>query len=139
MELELKHLAGYLPYGLKYIDKDSGKVKIMKTLSSEINMVDFGWGNAHVFNEFKPILRPLSDLDEIIEYGGEKFVPIDWIENKYYTLSLHKECEKLLEKGGYLWINHISHLLISHLYEWHFDVHNLIENGLAININELDK
>ena len=100
--------------------------------------------------ELKLLLRPLSDLNKEIEFNGEKFLPIEVIKKGY----LHP-----VEWG----INHIGkgikhngkmiHLIVMDgeileecplfiyykLIKWHFDIFNLIENNLAININTLTK
>lgn len=83
MKLELKHLAPYLPYGLK--------VKLLRKeyegLYSEFSFrpyLDYPLGikinndtiYAAMLSEIKPILRPLSDLTKEIEHNGEKFVPM---------------------------------------------------------------
>lgn len=93
------------------------------------------------FDEVKPILRPLSDLTEEIEVNGEKFVPIYWLEDKYYTMPILQDINRfnrLLEEDEN-WIYQISFILITHLFEWHFDVFGLIEKGLAINSNSLSE
>ena len=132
MELELKHLAPYLPYGLKCIDGE------LIGISNHI-----GWsgifkaihGSNHIpICGIKPILRPLSDLTKEIEVNGEKFVPIEYFEDKYYTLDLHKQCHRLLENED--WIYQTNFMLINYLLKWHFDIFGLIENNLAININD---
>ena len=93
MELELKHLAPYLPFGISIIPFEwkvneywKGK-KVMltgfqidddrvifkhKDLISETNM--FGIITFKI-DECQPILRPLTDLDKEIEINGEKFIP----------------------------------------------------------------
>lgn len=141
MKVELKHLAPYLPYGLTGISKEQyfgietvvgystyGKEKSIE-LTTNIDAI--------IIEEFKPILRPLSDLTKEIEHNGEKFVPIDWFENKYYTLDLHKQCKRLLEEDGENWIYQSDYMLVEHLFEWHFDVFGLIPEGLAIDLNTL--
>ena len=72
MKLELKHLAPYLPYELKYFFK--GSVQEIRTLESgDLGKIMLEW-----FNESKkPILRPLSDLTEEIEVNGNKFIPYE--------------------------------------------------------------
>jgi len=95
MKLEVKHLAAYLPYGLTFLmesepNSKEPNIDELKSIDASIKMVNFGWVNAKTLTEIKPILRPLSMLDEEIEYKGEKFIPIQWLEDKYYTLSLHK-------------------------------------------------
>jgi hypothetical protein len=81
MELEIKHLAPYLPYGLKlqYVVRE----KVEKTgVLQSISHRDFETHPTRVsieglYNEehiwmFKPILRPLSDLNNEIVINGEK-------------------------------------------------------------------
>ena len=122
-QLKLEHLAPYLPYGLKYIDKDNNELKTMRSLSSEINMVDLGWGNAHEFSEFKPILRPLSDLTKI-----NGFSLSDMISHGYHnTFWLPENFE----------VKYLMHLDFEKMVSWHFDVFGLIEKGLAIDKNTL--
>lgn len=149
MKIKLKHLLPYLEYDLQITYTQYGSLgtnygeTILESLSSECatfkHCSDYYFVSCDDDDdllEIKPHLRPLSDLTEEIEHNGEKFVPIDWLEEKYYTLSLHKECERLLEEDGYKWINHMSHLLVIHLFEWHFDIFGLIPD-LAIDINTL--
>ena len=143
MVLEVKHLAPYLPYGLKlkYVDRNVVQsTGIMKSISHNDcetypTRVGINYqGEEHIWM-LRPMLRPLSLLSDEIEHNGERFVPIDWLEDKYYTLSLHKECERLMEDDGHKWFNHISYLLASHLLEWHFDVFGLIPAGLATELS----
>lgn len=108
MKLELKHLAPYLPYGLK--------VSSIHTLNAEN-----GIGNInHIVRavnkgkkQYRPILRPLSDLTKeeyrCLFYGNPLDYKIDELPYKTFI--------KLLE--------------------WHFDVFHLIPQGLAIDINTL--
>lgn len=156
MKLELKHLAGYLPYELKGIADDKKNIDTLLgiygtgghtlTLCCKVNnhnTVDYDCN----IDDFKPILRPLSDLIKEVEVNGEKFVPIDKInENGEYGLligSLEKICldnlfwEDKCEMNmlNIFEINKLNNLL----YEWHFDIYELIENGLAIDINTLYK
>ena len=145
-QLELKHLAPYLPYGLK-IKENSGlkRVLTLKWLryreddgrpivgvginSMEINMYH---------EEFKPILRPLSDLTKEIEYNGEgELTYFDVLEGGAVYISW---CESK-ESGKPISINQINGWpwrQMVKLFEWHFDVFGLIEKGLAIDINTLD-
>lgn len=153
MKLELKHLAPYLPYGLKVINKHQNSIS---KVYSKIDGVDFGVDESPV-EMFKlntmwviervyiPILRPLSDLTKEIEVDGDKFVPI--------TELLKPDIN--LEAGNYT-LRHIGTTILANdiilintenlslkyekfqkLFEWHFDVFGLIEKGLAINKNTL--
>lgn len=135
-QLKLEHISPYLPYQLKYKDcyGNIGTLRKIEVDSPSNSRVDaFNHGGLGLFN-LKPFLRPLSDLNNEIEHNGEKFTPYDWLEEKYYTLDLHKQCEIIIE--DYRWINHCEYGLIQHLLEWHFDIYNLLEDGLAINFNQ---
>ena len=107
MKLELRHLAPYLPYELRYANTKNDKIYTMKSVSNGINIVDFGWGDAMEIEEVKPILRPLSELD----VDGEVNTPEELSKCCWsYTQSLIAE---------------------------HYDVFGLIPKGLAVDINTL--
>jgi len=75
MKLELKHLSPYLPYEIRCKMNGNGNIETLNGLS--VSWAYFSFLNDNYeFYEFKPILRPLSDLTKEIEYNGEKFVPI---------------------------------------------------------------
>jgi len=128
-KLELKHLAGYLPYELKGISIEENlgieTVKgfsiygINKTVCLSTNIDDI---DLELFN---PILRPLSDLTKEIEVNGEKFVPSDLLNinqnflNKDFVLAC-------------------PFFVVQKLLEWYFDIYGLIEKNLAIDINTLE-
>lgn len=146
MRLEKKHFAAYLPYGLicEVINWDA-KISRYRTTISELHAV-YSDGSCvfhdlveseQGFQSVRPILRPLTDLTIEIEVNGEKFVPIDWLEDKYYTLDLHKQCLRLLEEDGENWVNQSDYMLIEYLKEWHFDIFGLITEGLATDANKL--
>lgn len=122
MKLELKHLSAYLPYKLKTVNFNVGK-HLGKPLISEIiasNIMCFLDGSTYA----KPILRPLSDLTK--EVWDNVFVndDIDKILSVYES-DKHLGCVE----------NYLVNILLSH----HFDIFNLLENNLAIDINTLNK
>jgi hypothetical protein len=108
-KLELKHLAPYLPYKLKYKSLFNGSINNLYDLSTDIN--DNYWGV-----KIKPILRPLSDLE------------LDEFKNKIFNIEYIIDKETDADLGYYEWC---------FLFENHFDVFGLIEKGLAININTI--
>ena len=120
-QLELKHLAPYLPYGLKIQVARTGTIQKLESLSD----------GDHLFL-FKPILRPLSDLTKEFEYKGKK---IQVLNELGFVNSVDVK-ESLLFVIGKL---HIPYSEFTKLCEWHFDIFGLIEKGLAIDINTLDK
>ncbi len=135
MKLELKHLAPYLPYGLKVrrdyelMSPPPTKHSVMLTVQGIhddgiLTTLEFG---AVKFSECKPILRPLSDLTKEIEHNGEKFVPFE-------KVGIWEGKRPLKHTGRILcW----PYEAIEDLISWHFDVFNLIENNLAIDINTI--
>jgi len=147
MKLGIKHLAPYLPYELKVnltrrlFEREN--VDLMGSMIAYNGTTKEHWimesNVTYGLFDVKPILRPLSYLTKEIEHNGEKFVPIEWFEEKYYTLDLHKQCLRLLEEDGENWINQSDYMLVQHLIEWHFDIFGLIENKLAIDINTITK
>ena len=123
MKLELKHLATYLPYGLKvetkwynFITRDT------KTEVKEMDLSGLSLRNDWQMKSYKPILRPLSDFtrsDAVLEHCSE--------ELKILIL--------LAMKNGY--IDDLPHWFMVHCFERHYDVFNLIPDGLAIDINTI--
>lgn len=144
-KLELKHLAGYLPYDLniefeRCIYPRRKEKELLKPKHLELSF--YGIKNSF---KIKPILHPLSDLTKVIEVNGEKFVPLELLNNMLFTK--HSKLEYFDSefcKGAILFSTNISgfNILsmgekIQKLYEWHFDIHGLIEKELAVDINTL--
>lgn len=134
MKLELKHLALYLPYGLKIkVVNGFYKYDIM-TLCDKGGLSNVAISTViDDYEEFKPILRPLSDLTKEIEHNGEKFVPIDVITNGLNGY------EKTLIINQCVIPDQLPYYVVKCLHEWHFDTFGLIENNLAVDINTLTK
>jgi hypothetical protein len=144
MKLELKHLAPYLPYGLKYIYvlKASGffpKGTIDNMSSLDISLLIKN-------NDIKkPILRPLSDLVEKINFKGVVFTPIKFLLSSYdvnngWDYSNFNDFKVwAIDENGSPTKETMTLVDYLKLFEWHFDVFGLIEKGLAIDINTITK
>lgn len=141
LELTIKHIAPYLPYGLELIYRqigDSSTIKMtVRDIETVIMMVNRNVENKAMF----PILRPISDLTKEIEVNGEKFVPYKKLDWGY--------CNGDAEFGNVVYcaygespktaINVLDYINdYFQLLQWHFDVFGLIEQGLAIDINNLN-
>ena len=112
MKLELKHLAGYLPYGMKY--EWSNSIYYYEHCSTR----DFDYENS------KPILRPLSYLTRFeLEKAGFMYY-IDYLT---------------YENQGVEWTLRAPYDMVVYLLSQHYDIYGLIEAGLAIDINTLNK
>ena len=126
MKLELKHLAPYLPYGLKGIETYKGSIKYLISIDLTLGLKvgDLKEDYLVHFNSFKPILRPLSDLkkDAEIKILVEKtFETSEDGWNEFYNNPLD-----------------YPYYAVEVLLKHHFDVFGLIPKGLAIDINTLE-
>ncbi len=127
MKLELKHIAPYLPYELEIKYRASSTQFLGK---DNLHLIDLCLNK-----QWKPILRPLSDLTKEIEHNGEILTPSE----KYWGLT---SFSVFFNYDG--WVNLESYLnskvpygVVQCLIKWHFDVFGLIEKGLAIDINTI--
>jgi hypothetical protein len=137
MKLELKHLAGYLPYGLKIIENDEDvKIEMLGIYSFNDIYTDAG---DITFEGFKPILRPLSDLTKEIEVRAKKLIPVDYINENYYWDYVKDNLKYLITKNDASIYEYLPFMVVQKLLEWHFDIYGLIPSGLAIDINTLNK
>ena len=129
MKLELKHLAPYLPYELKIPNRNPlvGTRILDSDIENSDEIVNIG---ACIRLQYKPILRPLSDLTpELLKELRDS-------ENKDLLLWGVRGFE-----GDLTSCNKYSYELTYHVLEWlyknHIDVFGLIDAGLAIDINTL--
>ena len=116
MKLELKHLSPYLPYGLTNQRAFHTPQKIDGIVGNKVY-----FGDTILFiNQIKPLLRPLSDLEE------------NWKEvNSPYDYPDFGHMERSILSG------HANYEFIIELISEHFDVFGLIDKGLAINLNTI--
>lgn len=149
MKLELKHLAPYLPYGLEVDVFDGTKIMCGLNASAYKDSVDLKYwttgddGDGYYSQRpygieiCKPLLFPLSYLTKKITVDGKTFVPM------VVLFSVDAKEEKAFEVYGKIpdyWktvlgvgVNHWEFWQVKKLYEWHFDIENLIEQNLAID------
>lgn len=118
-KLELKHLAPYLPYGLKGVSRSGtvfnlGVHSNMRGRGIETRSIDV-W----ISEEYKPILRPLSDKKKHFD----QYIKQHWSSFEYY-------CECILD-------GEISYSEMEELIANHYDVFGLLDAGLAISYKEV--
>jgi hypothetical protein len=135
MKLTIEKLAPYLPYGLEMLCIINDSTYTLEGLKeSSIRLYENGKGiNGQEYwsdyFDFKPILRPLTDLTKEIEVK----------EKTYYEelLEIYPSLDnKLSIEEGYCDLDQYIRIL-EYLYKNHFDVNGLIPEGLAIDINTL--
>jgi hypothetical protein len=125
MKLELQHLAAYLPYKLKCLV--DGQVAEMNSVYSDgsctfCDIVESEQGFANLY----PILRPLSDLEDI--------------NNIFFCESnLDLITQKEINSFSNHWssLHSLSYDAYSALCRNHVDLFCLIEKGLAVDIKTL--
>jgi len=129
MKLELKHLAPYLPYGLKVLSYQ--RVKSLRSLSSDTLYLYGNVLKGYTYKECKPILRPLSDLtkDNVAEFYQLDSIDLELIDIDEWT----EELIHMINAGDKFQLRQFNLL-----FSWHFDIFNLIPQGLAIDINTLN-
>lgn len=157
MKLELKHLAPYLPYELGILLE----ISITETDSFPLTTENI---EGVLEYQKKPILRPLDDLVNEITQNGQKVVPIvELLKMQYVSWYKEKEGTRYAEiehgqtgtryfafyknhspynfkLNKYKFMtgrNEIEYWIMQKLIEWHFDVFNLIEENLAVDINKI--
>lgn len=122
MKLELKHLAPYLPYGLKWKNLVVGKeneVIGLEVVKGELRIRTNDGLYGYHSEKMKPILRPLSELTK------EDAVNFDYVDEEHLKRSVI--------------VGHAPFDVFNELLKEHFDVFDLIKNGLALDINEINK
>lgn len=136
MELEVKHLAPYLPYGLSLVYQTTNQIgKVIKENIGIMKSISHNEDETHptkvstsqMYNGehiwmFKPILRPMKNLQYYIEFLNIYFVDFDKNEG-----TLIKRINE-----NYTRLNELEFL-----FKNHFDVFGLIDVGLAVDVNSL--
>lgn len=130
MELEFKHLAPYLPYGLKFSlnTGDNSKIIEVRGLTESTLYGSDGevlcWRKIEPFNRcLFPVLRPLNQVEDIIE----EFDALEVYSANYVNGVKYDTCQFLGVKSGTL--NDFNKL-----FEMQFDVFGLIHHGLAVSL-----
>jgi len=154
-KLELRDVAGYFPYELKFYFKEEPHFTEIVGCSDDgfiYKERDYFW-IPNISNDIaKPILRPLSGLYRTIVHNGEEIIPIvelakiyidrDWIFYKSFCLSGFYEFG--YDDGFFVYFkNEPKHLdnqyqLFDYLHELKIDYRRLIDEGLAIDCNTLE-
>jgi len=132
-ELELKHIAPYLPYGIKMYFEKSGRIELLTGIQLSIHSDHYTfnftdkWIDPNIWN-YKLILRPLSDYDNI---------------NLFAVIDLNCDLTNQIELESYatnkIGLSDLSYLTVELCFQNHIDIFRLIDAGLAIDINTLKK
>jgi len=135
--IELKQLAPYLPYGLKVkIDDDNGEHELIGIVNTDCYIKSKHNKNWLCdIEDFKPLLRPLSDLNKQAPKTVSGIRNIDQINSKASYDLKHKDGETFFwdlpeeMSIGWAWETY------EELFANHYDVFDLIDAGLAVDKN----
>lgn len=130
-KLELKHIAPYLPYGVKVMRPDNKTIHEVIGSMGGLYIFNFGEHEHETYGEIgsklnKPILQPLSDYTDInspamVELNCDL---LDQIEISSYARS----------ETGFSGLNYHAATIC---FENHIDIFKLIEKGLAVDTNTI--
>lgn len=159
-KLELKDICGYLPYNIM-CKVDLWKTSQVLTLLHINGIYGFGEiGRAdECLNEIKPLLHPMSDLTKSITVKGynddKPFISIKilsprffrnrvWDRSRFRLIYEYENSDIYIERycsvdkiWGCECVIPFNLKNIDLLNQWHFDYRELIEAGLAVDINTL--
>ena len=160
MKLKLEHLAPYLPHNIEFLD--NGKPETIIGWKGDRIYIDdcHKSGYCSIDEVYTLLLRPLSDLTKEVEIYGKRFIPLlelaalagtcsasDWhIKGDIAYHNTVKECSFAIaydnsfifrnsEKWKDFGVPSQQFRMFNLLFEWHFDMFKLIENGLAVNVH----
>lgn len=155
-ELEFKDIACYVPYKPKChvmggCDDDGNAIVYTVTGCDNdrngnwVFVSDDGVENCEAVEDVFLLLHPMSDLTKEMTIkgynNGESFVPEKVINMSFNTIYNEIEIIDLncvVSSNSYLTMFDMYGIL-DLLNQWHFDYRNLIGQGLAIDINTLNK
>ena len=134
MKLELKHIAPYLPYGIcwKFESEDFTQDVIGLDITHEgvkLESPYYDFGSCSL-NEGQPILRPLSSMTK------EEFSELKSKLDDGVLLKLTPNGDIYIKCNDEIYLYEVN-ILNDFLFSNHFDVFDLIDNGLAIDKNNL--
>lgn len=127
--LEIKHLAAYLPYKIKIRVFRENESLFIEDVEITGEVIDYIFETKEYSKyKYKPILRPLSDINtEFCKKHNISFTHRFWSDLKFNEGSEKEGCSDYFTFKD-------CQVLAKH----HFDLFNLIDKGLAVNINELE-
>lgn len=146
-ELLIKDLCARLPYGVKGIDTRYGKPNEFHTITGVTYIPVFGYSinfdngdNSYLeHNSFKPILFPLSAINQEIEVNGEKVKISRKINNNFaHRFFIDDDGDISIDEddASYVYLQEYSFILDA-FNKYHIDYRGLIDKGLAISVFDL--
>lgn len=127
MKVRLKHVLAYLPYELRFTTKSRNNWFTLISVNINTYAVNLNYEEMFLLSDVIPILRPMGDLLK------EKHNHL----KQTIIINSSKTVFEEIVKGGY-GINHLPYYVVELLLEKHFDIFNLIREGLAEDENTIN-
>lgn len=142
MELQIKHLSAYLPYEVKFVDRKNTNERILMGLPYIFDEPHAESVSKEGFpiSSIQLLLRPLSQLTELIEHNGKRVVPLNDLEEYAPADAISEFVGHMRDfdfKPHEINMECCPKWVLEQLYEWHFDTEGLIESGLAKPIESI--
>lgn len=154
-KLKLEHIVGYLPYGLKvqcdctYLGKEDYIIQELNSINIQhkrVEVIDWCEDGKNIDREeyklsrIKPILKPMEMFNEEERQKYELWVNITY-PRSIGTYSKEELSINIVMDNNFP--DRRSHLaasgifLLQYLYQNHYDIHGLIEQGLAVDVRTM--
>lgn len=147
--LTIEHLAPYLPYGLKMKRENFIGELLSINKNGYLTISCSNWHEHITDNRYKPILRPVTDLDKQVNYGLQTYAATELFEMgddggynyefDHGNIKLIQQLKTIGKYKVYHDFNFMPYAVATELFQRHFDVFGLIGKGLAIDINTLNQ
>jgi hypothetical protein len=128
-KLTIEHLTGYLPYDLKMISNTHGKIYTLKSCNkTSLRLAECSYDTDYF--DVKPILYPLSTIKKNMTAGMVKHM-------LNCNFDVVREIWDLKSKR--ISLNKITYETYIVILKNHIDYQDLIEEGLAVDVNTIKK
>lgn len=148
-ELLIKDLCARLPYGVKVQSKDVGRLVEVwgifgDLILHELTMEEKSNGfpiisSRSLIEECKPILFPLSAINEYLDISGEQICVRYLIEGNFkhsFYIENDGDVDIEMSEASYIYLEEYSFILDA-FNKYHIDYRDLIGQGLAISVFDL--
>lgn len=127
----------YLPYGVGYYYSNLNDIKLLGILTTKSTIHNLNNVFHSLGKSFFLGLKPISDLSNLVKTEFEKYDGL--ISGKANEEIITLFCEEngvgdLIEN---IELSSLPYECVNFIFKNHYDFFGLIEEGLAININEL--
>lgn len=142
-QLEIRDISMYLDHGLKGKEyKTDSRMFLLDEISISSKEIVWGEIGGHSSRiDCIPILHPLSDINKTIIVDGNKLNLDIWLYD-FHSLEYYENgwsYEDDMETIHPVGLLQLPYEVVLTLIQYKFDINNLIGQGLAISVNDVDE